>query len=142
MQKMTGRERVMASLHGQACDRLCWSPLLDNYFTSSLPAQGFQRTDWQDAYRLVGADIIERHTPTVQDFEDDTIQRKRIADGDREVEIIETPVGSLTIERGTNAWEAEHVTRFPIHTVADIHTWEYIVEHTHPRENFAGIQPT
>lgn len=65
MQPMTGRERVMASLHGQECDRLCWSPLIDNYFTSSLPAQGFQRTDWQDAYRLVGADIIERHTPTI-----------------------------------------------------------------------------
>jgi hypothetical protein len=139
MQKMTGRERVLASLHGQECDQLCWSPLLDNYFTSSLPAQGFQRTDWQGAYRLVGADIIERHTPTIQAVEDDTVQRKYSVDGDREVESIETPVGSLTIERGTNAWEAEHVTRFPVHTVADIHTWEYIVEHTRQVEDYAAF---
>ena len=136
MQKMTGRERVMASLHGLECDRLCWSPVIDNYFTSSLEAQGFQRTDWQDAYRLVGADIIERHTPTIQDFEDDTIARKITKDGSREVESIETPVGILTIERGTNAWEAKHITRYPIRTVADIQTKQYLLEHTHQREDY------
>jgi len=140
MQPMTGRERVMASLHGQECDRLCWSPLIDNYFTSSLASQGFQRTDWRDAYRLVVADIIERHTPTIQSFEDDTITRKIISHGSQEVELIETPLGSLTIERGTNAWEAEHVTRFPLRTVADIHTWEYMVEHTRHREDYATFR--
>ena len=139
MQKMTGRERVMASLHGQECDRLCWSPVIDNYFTSSLPAQGFKRTDWPGAYRLVGADIIDRHTPTVQDVEDDTISRKITTAGSVKKELIETPVGSLTIERGTNTWESAHITRYPIHTVADIQTWEYILEHTHPRENYAAF---
>jgi uroporphyrinogen-III decarboxylase len=140
MQTMTGRERVMASLHGQECDRLCWSPLLDNYFTSSLPAQGYQRTSWQDAYRLLGADIIERHTPTILAYEDDSVSRKITTDGYQEVELIETPAGSLTIERGTNAWEAEHVTRFPIRSLADIRTWEYVVEHTHQGEDFAAFR--
>jgi uroporphyrinogen-III decarboxylase len=141
MEEMTGRERVMAALNGKECDRLCWSPLIDNYFTSSMVSQGFQRTDWADAYRLIGADIIDRHTPTIHYFEDDKIVRTITSDGSREVELIETPVGNLTIERSTNPWEAsEHVTRFPIHTVADIHILEYMVEHTHHRENYAAFR--
>ncbi len=140
MHTMTGRERVMASLHGQECDRLGWSPVIDNYFTSSLPAQGYQRTGWADAYRLVGADIIERHTPTIQSYEDDRIIRRKTTSGYQEVETIQTPVGSLTIERGTNPWEAEHVTRFPVRSREEIKTWQYVVEHTHQREDFDAFR--
>lgn len=140
LSQMTGRERVLASLHGETCDRLCWSPLLDNYFTSSLPAQGYQRGDWIDAYRLVGADIVERHTPTITMLEDDTIQRTVKRFSDHEEETIQTPVGSLTTIRGTNPWEAIHVTHFPVQTIEDVKVWEYITEHTHAVENFAVFE--
>ncbi len=135
-QEMTGRERVMAALHGKECDRLAWSPLIDDYFTASLASQGYQRTDWLNTYRLIGADVIDRHTPTIKAFADDKIFRKITVEDKREVELIETPVGSLIIERNINPWEAsQHVTRFPIKNLDDIQTLEYIVEHTHYRED-------
>jgi len=137
---MNGKERIWAALHGQECDRLCWSPLIDNYFTSSLPAQGFLRTDWLDTYRLVGANIFARHTPTILTVEDGTITRNLARFPDHEVETIETPVGSLIIERGTNPWEAIHVTRFPIQTIEDVKTWEHIVNHTHYVENYSAFR--
>jgi uroporphyrinogen-III decarboxylase len=137
---MNGRERVMASLQGLECDHLCWSPLIDNYFTSSLPAQGFKRGSWSDAARLVGADIIERHTPAVQAVEDGSIHRFVSRSGDRVQELIEGPAGKLVIERGVNAWEATHVTRFPIQTVEDLKIWASIIEHTHHEENFAAFR--
>jgi len=136
---MNGRERIWAALHGQECDRLCWSPLIDNYFTSSLPAQGFTRPHWLDAYRLVGADIFARHTPTIRAVEDKTISRKISSFSEHEVETIETPVGNLSIERGTNSWEAVHVTRFPIQTIEDVKIWEYIVAHTTYVEDYAAF---
>lgn len=134
---MTGKERVMAALRGEESDRVCWSPCVDNYFTSSLAAQGFARVSWADACRLVGADVIERHTPTIRTVEDGTITRRVSKEGDLETEVIESPVGSLTTQRGTNPWEAIHVTRFPIQTIEDVKTWQYVVEHTRYVEDFA-----
>jgi hypothetical protein len=62
---MTGKERIMASLRGKHTDRLCWSPLVDQYFISSLPAQGYPELNVPDAVRLLKADIMERHCPVV-----------------------------------------------------------------------------
>jgi hypothetical protein len=39
----------MASLRGKHTDRLCWSPLVDQYFISSLPAQGYPELNVPDA---------------------------------------------------------------------------------------------
>ena len=50
--QMTGKERVLASLKGQECDHLCWAPLIDGYFTASLPDQGHPLLDVAQTCRL------------------------------------------------------------------------------------------
>lgn len=141
MQEMNGRERVMAALRGEECDRPCWSPLLDGYFASSLPAQGFPRTGLPDLYRMLGADVVLRHVPTVIAEEDPTIVRRSSSGGKRRTDIIETPVGTLTAERGANPWEAwEHTTRFPVRSLADLEICAYMAERTRYRECYSAFR--
>ena len=137
--EMTGKERVMAALRGEDCDRLCWAPLIDHYFTASLPEQGYPELDVPSACRLVGADIIERHLPTFHTGYDDVIRHSVERRGEYEIEIFETPVGTLRIERGFTRGSA-HVYRWPVQTVADVKTWQYVMEHTHDVEDFAAFK--
>src|SRR6266508_1587299 len=134
--QMTGKERVLAALRGEAGDRLCWSPLIDHYFTSSLPDLGYAELNVPDACRLIGADIIERHTPTICTLEDDYIHRQVQRKGAYELETIETPVGKVSIERGYTKGSV-HVMRFPMKRVEDMKIWQYILEHTRYVENYA-----
>ena len=133
---MTGKERVVASLKGQECDHLCWAPVVDRYFTSSLPAQGYPEVDIPQAIRLMGADIIGRHVPTVRMVEHSSVVRRVDRAGDLERIVYETPIGSLTGERRWAAWHSSHVTKFPITDVDDVKTWQYIAEHTRYEEDF------
>lgn len=53
---MTSRERLMCALRGERVDRLPWVPLLDGYYMTAQPPG----KDILDAYREVGADVMER----------------------------------------------------------------------------------
>src|ERR1039458_6657580 len=133
---VTGKERVLAALKGQECDHLSWAPVVDRYFTSSLPAQGYQEVSVPEAIRMMGADIIERHVPTVRTVEHSSVVRRVERRGDLERIVYETPVGSLTGEARWAAWHSTHVTKFPITDVGDVKIWQYIAEHTSYEEEF------
>ncbi|MGD1995948.1 MAG: uroporphyrinogen decarboxylase family protein [Anaerolineae bacterium] len=138
---MTGRERILATLRGEETDRLCWAPLVDAYFTSSLPEQGYEELSVPDAVRLVGADVIERHCPTVRQVEDPSIARRteRRVDGERE--IIETSVGNLTIERhSSRKGHTSYISKHPVVTVEDVRALQYVKEHTRYVEDFAALR--
>jgi uroporphyrinogen-III decarboxylase len=136
---MTGRERVLAALKGEECDRLCWAPLVDDYFTTSLPAQGYPQGDVTDACLLVGADVIERHTPSYHTVLEKTISRQVTRTGNHEVEVLETPVGRLVAERGYPLGSM-HVVRWPVQNIEDVKVWQYITEHTHFRRDYATFE--
>jgi hypothetical protein len=136
---MSGRERVLAALHGEECDRLCWAPLIDGYFTSSLPDQGFAVVDVPDACALVGADVIERHSPTYTTLLDENIFTRVERKGDHEIEFLETPVGSLITERGYRHGSM-HVIRWPVQTIEDVKIWQYVSEHTHFSQDYASFE--
>jgi uroporphyrinogen-III decarboxylase len=135
---MSGKERILASLRGEECDRLCWAPLIDHYFTASLPDQGCPELDVPDACRLVGADILERHSPALRWIEDDSIQRRLEQKNGQDWETIETPVGSLFSIKGYTKGSV-HVIRWPVQTVEDVKTWQYIVEHTRAEADYAAF---
>jgi uroporphyrinogen-III decarboxylase len=138
---MLGKERILAALAGQEPDRLCWSPLIDPYFTTSLPEQGYDECDVPDAVRLAGGDIIERHCPTVQRVEDGSITRHFKRQSDVEREVIETPVGSLTTERRISATgHTNYLYKRPILTLEDLKTYEYLLEHTSYVEDFDAFR--
>jgi len=138
---VTGKERVLASFRGEETDHLCWAPLIDGYFTSSLPAQGYPEHNVPDALRLVGADIIERHSPTIRRVEDGTIQRRTEYRDGVELEIVETPVGALTTERRkTDTGQTTFITKRPIVTVEDVRVYQYITEHTRFAADFAAFR--
>ena len=137
---MTGKERVVASLMGQECDHLSWAPVVDRYFTSSLPAQGFPEVTAVEAIRMMGADVMERHVPTVRTVEHSSVVRRMEREGDLEHVVYETPVGCLIEERRWAPWFSNHVTKFPLVTAEDVKTWQYITEHTYFEEDFATFR--
>jgi hypothetical protein len=138
---MTARERILSTLDGQETDRLCWSPLIDPYFTSSLPEQGYGEKDVPDALRLVGADIIERHSPTVLKVEDTSIVRRVERKSGVEREVIETSVGNLTTERRlSTAGRTDYISKHAIATVEDVKIFQHLMEHTNYREDFHAFR--
>ena len=137
---MTGKERVVASLKGQECDHLCWAPVVDRYFTSSMPAQGYEEVDIPEAIIMMGGDVIERHDPTVKTLYDGGVLRRIERDRDLEREIFGTPVGTLVAERRWAPWHSSHVTKFPVSTVEDVKILQYIVEHTRYEEDFEAFR--
>jgi hypothetical protein len=46
----------------------------------------------------------------------------------------------LVEERRWAQWYSDHVTKFPLVTVEDVKTWQYITEHTHFEEDFATFR--
>lgn len=137
---MTGRERVLASLKGEDCDHLSWAPVVDRYFTSSLPAQGHPEVSVPEAIRMMGADIMERHVPTVRTIEHASIRRRVVREADLERTVCETPVGCLVEERRWAAWYSSHVTKFPVATAEDVKVYQYVVERTTYEEDYATFR--
>lgn len=128
---MTGKERILASLRGQPVDRLCWSPLIDRYFIRSLPSLGYPALNVPDTVRLIKADVMERHCPVVDLKDDSTIKRYSRPTSTGRIEIIETPVGSLTTEIVDHkATGRDHIHKFAVETLDDIKTFTYINEHS------------
>jgi hypothetical protein len=58
---MSSRERLLAALRGDAVDRIAWSPCVDGYFLSSLPAD--RKLDAQAFHEEIGSDAMLRHVP-------------------------------------------------------------------------------
>ena len=135
---MNGRERVLATLRKQETDHLCWSPLIGPYFNRSLPEMGYDELGTPDAVRLVGGDIIERHTPTVERILDGSIVEHTENDDGCERRIVETPVGKLSTERRTSdSGHTDYVAKRPVTTHDDLRVLQYLYEHTCYRENYA-----
>jgi hypothetical protein len=157
---MSGKERLMASLAGEETDHVSWAPLIDPYYTAWLATQGYEdaprgrledneglwteETDALDipyAIRLVGGDILERHSPTVRAVEDDTITRRTITRDAERIEIVETPAGSLITERRYSpVGHTRYISKHPVSTVKDLKILQYVWEHTHFEEDFAGFR--
>jgi hypothetical protein len=159
---MTGRERIMASLAGEETDHVSWAPLIDPYYTAWLATQGYGGADavrgaledreglWSEetdaldipyAVRLVGGDVLERHSPTVRQLEDSSIIRRSLTRGNEKLEIIETPVGSLETERRySKEGHTRYISKYPVSSVEDVKVLQYVWEHTHFEEDFAGFR--
>ena len=159
---MTGKERIMATLRGEETDHVAWAPLIDPYYTAWLATQGYGGPDaprvvlddreglWSEemdaldipyAIRLVGGDILERHSPTIRQVEDSCIIRRTLIRGTEQLEIIETPVGSLETERRYSAeGHTRYISKYPISSVEDVKVLQYVMEHTHYEEDFAGFR--
>ena len=160
--EMTGKERLAASLRGEETDHVSWAPLIDPYYTSWLAAQGYGGPDaprvvledreglWSEekdaldipfAIRLVGGDILERHSPTIREVEDSSITRRFVTRGAEQLEIVETPVGSLTTERRySSVGHTTYISEHPISSVEDLLVLQYVMEHTHYEEDFDAFR--
>ncbi len=137
---MTGRERVIASMRGEETDRLCWSPLIDGYYTSSLGSQGYGEKNVAEAVRLTGGDIMERHCPTIRAVDGGSIVRRSERNGNVWLDIVETPIGELRSEKAVSAsGHTSFVSKHPIATVEDVKVYSYIMEHRHYEENYEAL---
>ena len=128
MKEMTSKERILASLAFEETDRLCYSPLADNYFASSLEKQGFEY-DLIKALRYIGCDIIERHAPCYREIHKGGISAHTDTEGKRFMDVYETPVGKIS-----NRYYFEHGTMFLekhlIETPEDAKVMAYIARNT------------
>jgi len=122
---MTGQERLLAALHFEPVDRVPWAPLIDRYFTRSLPPD--KAMNVVESLHFIGADILERHTPiarvTVPGVEyEESIQ------GDERVQVTHTPVGTLT-----QKWRLTESTEFlhhpPLQSLDDFEPFIYLADH-------------
>ena len=123
---MNGRERITAALQHRAADRIPWAPLLDAYFTSSLPPG--QEMSVVEVCRAIGADVLERHVPAMRKIYHEA-DVTRHEDGPDIYTTIETPAGTLTEHRiimPTTTFICEPF----IKSVADFDAYRFWVEHT------------
>lgn len=134
--QMTSRERLQAALHRQPVDRLPWSPLMDGYFVSSLPKQGYD-FDLLEAARYIGCDLMERHVAgPAERIENVTIRTEENAAGSRRY--YETPVGTAYLER-KNTGNTSYVCKHLIESIEDAKIYQYIAEHTFYEPNIADF---
>lgn len=133
---MTGGERLLAALHFDPVDRVPWAPLIDRYFTRSLPPD--RQMDVVESLRYIGADILERHTPALRarvpgvTWEDAT-------DGDERTRVVRTPVGTLT-----QKWRLTETTEFLhkplLQTLDDFEPFIYLQEHAEVEPQYPAWQ--
>ncbi|MCL2361622.1 MAG: hypothetical protein FWC73_07405 [Defluviitaleaceae bacterium] len=136
---MTSRERLMAVLRGGEADRLPWSPCIDSYFTDSLPtSHGGNRPDVVDAFRMIGADIMERHVPAANANWKNT-EHEHIQDGNKHIWRITTPVGSLE-QISASAGNTRSVTKHLVNSIEDLKVMTYIFERIECAPDYTYIQ--
>ena len=136
---MTSRERLMAAFKGAEVDRLPWSPCIDSYFTDSLPAgPGGKRPDVMDAFKMIGADIMERHVPAAGvDWKNTT--HEHIKKGRESIWRITTPVGQLE-QVSVSTGNTTSVTKYLVNNLDELKTMIYIFERTVYWPDFAYIR--
>lgn len=124
---MTSRERLWAALHSQETDRMPFAPLMDGYFTSSMPAQGHP-DDLLYAARWIGCDLLERHVAgpeeSITGFE---IRTEENPEGYRTY--YDTPVGSA-FEEHRYSGKTSYVTKHLVESIEDAKIFQYVAEHT------------
>ena len=128
MQEMSGRERLLAALRFQATDRMPWSPLIDDYFLTSLPKQGYAM-ELVEAMRYIGIDILERHVPAVKTIYQNGVVYKEEMHGMIKHCTFETPVGTLLETRPTGISNYVVSKHFAT-SIEDLRIYQYIAENT------------
>jgi len=122
--RMTSRERWLATLDGQPVDRLAFWPKLDAAYP--LHQRGrFAGWTNQELHAWIGSDVHAGGPNGVREVRDRTRVTTAQADGLRRT-IYETPAGNLTyVERYDRASASYHPYEFPVKTAGDIEamTW-------------------
>jgi len=132
---MNAKERIVAALHGQPLDRVPFSPFLA-YVWEFFPAE-VQAAGQLAFHHMIGADPLWRGAPCpVKAIQPEAIERKTFTEGDREVTLVSTPVGSFRFayaksQSGRTNFLVEH----PLKTEADYKTRMWIEEHTRYESN-------
>lgn len=134
---MTSRERLLAALRGDPVDRVPWSPCVDGYFLSSLPAD--QQLDEPAFHKELGSDAMLRHVMLYRSaapgmgIEDRNprveCRVQPLADGTFRF-TYETKVGSLVEEVRWNP-ASPHLpwfTRHKLQSIEDIKVYMYALE--------------
>ncbi len=125
--QMTSRERLFEALHSRETDRMPWAPLMDGYFTSSLPKQGHP-DDLIYAAKFTGCDFLERHVAGPEEImEGVTIRTESNDAGSRTY--YETRVGTAYTER-KNSGNTNYVSKHMVESIEDAKVFQYIAEHT------------
>ena len=138
--EMTPEERLLAAFRRQPCDRVPFTPLVEGYFTASLPDSSERHTaDIQyemSGHVLLRLGTLGINTPlwlgaVAKDLPPGVEQRLSTVNGDI-VHTVETPVGSLT-------WRLRFAPESPyipwvienrIRTVEDVKVFQYLIERT------------
>lgn len=133
---MTSRERLLTVLRGSKPDRLPWAPLIDEYFTSSLPS-GLEM-DVVETLRYIGADVMERHVPVIKErCEKVAVEEER--EGNDIVKRFITPAGTLTEKQRVTATTTFR-SEFRIKGRDDLEAYRYIVENTEYEPNYEAFR--
>lgn len=133
--QMSGRERIMAILTGKPYDRIPWAPLIDAYYTTSLPELGLPEMDVIDTLRYAGADIILRHVPCIQEHFTDKVERSVSTNGDLTVTKLSTPVGEITTVHRARGKTSFKIKPY-VESIEDLKVLQYVRENTYYTECF------
>jgi hypothetical protein len=136
---MTSRQRLLATLRHDQPDRYAWAPLLDEYFTQSLPPEQ-AAAGIPAILRSIGADILLRHCACYREQPVDA-RLSETVDGNTTTRRIATPLGPLT-ETGLRlpGAETEYVTEFMIRAPEDYERACYWVSHQQTTPDYAATQ--
>ena len=125
---MTAKERILATFQFGETDRLCFSPLADDYFATGLPKQGFDYNLIQ-ALDYVGCDIIERHSPCYREVYDPSVIVETKEIHGRYETHYTTPVGHINncfyFVNGTT-----YTKKRLLEDIEDVKVMTYIAQHT------------
>jgi hypothetical protein len=125
--QMTNRERLLAAFGGEETDRFCWSPLVDEFFSASLPEMGYPAMSNIEFGKFIGYDIMERHVNPYKINYGDKIVHKEEIKGDETVTTTETPVGTI-VSVFKNSVTGGCITKYPIETIEDLKVYQYVLE--------------
>lgn len=127
--EMTNRERLMAAFKHEKTDRVPWSPLVDEYFSGSLPDMGYPPMSNIDFGKLIGYDIMERHVNPYKWSINSNVTYHQQIRGSEAFTVYETPVGTIS-SVFKNSKTGGGITKFPISTLNDMKVYQYVIENS------------
>jgi len=141
MNKMTSRERLLAALSFKETDRMPFAPLIDDYFITSLPKQGYNM-DILEAMRFLDIDFMERHVPAVKTIYRNGVEYSETLTSGIKICRFDTPIGSITQDRPIGISQFA-VSKHFIKDEEDIRIFKYVAANTDyiaDEERFAARQ--